>query len=163
MFFLFMAVPAAYRNLWTRGQLGGAAATYTTTFGNSGFLTLWARPGTEPACSQRQCQILNLLSHNRNSRNKYSFSSTFPFFSLSFLPLTLSFPSLLLISTHSFYVESYYLKNYILHYDYINDYSDNSFNNYRLYCSWEILLFGFISEFVLTLHLREIIHVGDIF
>ena len=48
---------------WVRA----ASATYTTAFGNPGSLTHWARPGIECASSQRQCCVLDLLSHNWNS------------------------------------------------------------------------------------------------
>ena len=34
---------------------------------NAGSLTHWARAGIQPASSQRQSWVLNLLSHNRNS------------------------------------------------------------------------------------------------
>ena len=41
--------------------------TYTTAWGHIISLTHWVRPGIEPTSSQRQCQALNLLSHNGNS------------------------------------------------------------------------------------------------
>ena len=41
--------------------------TYTTAFGNAGFLTSWANSGVEPASSGALCWVLNLLSHNGNS------------------------------------------------------------------------------------------------
>ena len=40
--------------------------SYTTVCGNAGSLTHWARPGIEPAWSQKQHQGLNLLSHKGN-------------------------------------------------------------------------------------------------
>ena len=76
-FFLFMAAPAAYGHSQARGcrptrhpqqrRIRAASATYTTAHGNATSLTHWARPGIEPASSQQQCWVLNLLSHNRNS------------------------------------------------------------------------------------------------
>ena len=84
-FFPFMATPVAYESSWARGQIGPAAeaeANATTiatpdlsricdlccTCGNAGSLTHWERPGIELASSQRQCRVLNMLSHNRNSQ-----------------------------------------------------------------------------------------------
>ena len=43
------------------------SATYASVFSNSRSLTPWTRPGTKPASSWRLCQVLNPLSHNRNS------------------------------------------------------------------------------------------------
>jgi len=40
---------------------------------NTGSLTHWARPGIELASSQILCQVLNPLSHNRNSMMLSSF------------------------------------------------------------------------------------------
>ena len=48
-------------------QIRDAPATYTTACSNIGSLTYWARPGIEPTCSWRLHQVLNRLSHNRNS------------------------------------------------------------------------------------------------
>ena len=42
-----------------------------TGSGNARSLTHRARPGIKPASSQRQYQVLNLLSHGRNSMNIY--------------------------------------------------------------------------------------------
>ena len=39
--------------------------------GNTRSLTLWARPGIEPASSQKLCQVLSPLSQGRNSQNIY--------------------------------------------------------------------------------------------
>ena len=47
------------------------SATYAIAWGNAGSLTLSARSGINSASSQRQCQILNLLSHNGNSENSW--------------------------------------------------------------------------------------------
>ena len=44
-----------------------AAATQDLSLWHSGSLTHWARPGIEPASSQTLCQVLNPLSHHRNS------------------------------------------------------------------------------------------------
>ena len=80
---LFTAAPAAYRNFLARGRITAAAAglghnhsqhqiraalaTDAAACGNIGSLTHWARPETEHASSQRQCWVLNPLSHNGNS------------------------------------------------------------------------------------------------
>ena len=48
-------------------RIWAASVTYTATYGNTGSLTHWARPEIEPTSSQRQCWVLNLLSHNGNS------------------------------------------------------------------------------------------------
>lgn len=37
---------------------------HTTACGNAGYLTLWGRPGSKPASSQMQCQVLNLQSRS---------------------------------------------------------------------------------------------------
>ena len=78
-FFLFMATPIAYGSSLARGQAGASpaglhqcqvrttSATYTAACSNSGSLTCWARPGIKPSSSQTLCQVLNLLSHSRNS------------------------------------------------------------------------------------------------
>ena len=42
-------------------------AASATVYNNLGFLTHWARSRIEPASSQRKHQVLNPLSHNRNS------------------------------------------------------------------------------------------------
>ena len=55
-------IAIATSDLW-----GATSATYTTACGNTRSLNQWVRPGIEPTSSQRQCQVLNLLSHNRNS------------------------------------------------------------------------------------------------
>ena len=81
--FHFMTAPMAYGSAWTRGQIGAAAdnlhsrpqqhriqassMTYAVAFGNIGSLTHWARSGIEPTSSQTLSQVLNPLSHNRNS------------------------------------------------------------------------------------------------
>ena len=48
-------------------QLQAASATYTTAHDNARSLTHWARPGIEPETSWTLCQVLNLMSHTRNS------------------------------------------------------------------------------------------------
>ena len=45
-----------------------SSATYAVACGNTGSLTPWVRSGFEPAFSQKQRQVLNLLSHNGNSK-----------------------------------------------------------------------------------------------
>ena len=42
---------------------------WATAWGNATSLIPWVRPGTELASSLTLCQVLNPLSHNRNSRN----------------------------------------------------------------------------------------------
>ena len=80
---LFTAAPTAYGKSQARGQIGAAAATpkpqqhqiwvasvtcaIAVACGKAGSLIHWARPGIECATSQRQCQVLNRLSHNENS------------------------------------------------------------------------------------------------
>ena len=48
-------------------QIWAVSVTYSATCGYAKSLTYWVRPGIEPTCSQRQHQVLNLLSHGRNS------------------------------------------------------------------------------------------------
>ena len=83
LFFGFRAAPLAYGSSWARGSnwscscwpmpqpqqhsFWATSATCATACGNAGSLTPWARPGIEPASSQPLYQVLNLLSHNRNS------------------------------------------------------------------------------------------------
>ena len=82
IFFLFTDASVVYGSSWARGRIRAATAAYTTTMqywirvtyatyaaacGNTGSLTHWVRPGIKPTSSQRQCQVLNSLSHNRNS------------------------------------------------------------------------------------------------
>ena len=81
-FFLFMATTMAYGSSWAgviselhlrpipqpkKDHIRATSATYTTACSNAGSLTHWARPGVEPASSQRQHQVLNLLSLSGNS------------------------------------------------------------------------------------------------
>ena len=51
----------------TATWIWATSMTYTTAFGNAGFLTCWANSGIEPASSGTLCCVLNLLSHNWNS------------------------------------------------------------------------------------------------
>ena len=90
-YFLLMAAPAAYGSSWARDQIGAAAVTCTATCHNSGSLTHWVGPGTEPASSWRLCWVLNLLSHNGNSR-KGIFLRHEVFFNLIFSFFYLIFP-----------------------------------------------------------------------
>ena len=62
----FMVAPAAYGSSRARGQTRAAAEASATDCSNTRSLTHWVRPGIEPASSQRQCQVLNLLRHNGN-------------------------------------------------------------------------------------------------
>ena len=80
-FCLFNDAPAAYGSSQGRGQVGAAVAVYIqpwyhrfgatsaayTACSNARSLTHWARPGIEPAASQRLCQVLYLMSHSGNS------------------------------------------------------------------------------------------------
>ena len=50
------------------------SVTYITACGDTGSLTHWARPGIKPASSQRQCRVLNPLSHSGNSAFSYSWT-----------------------------------------------------------------------------------------
>ena len=58
LFFLFTANPAAYGSSQARGKIWAMAVAYATACGNTGSSTHWARPGMEPASSQRQCWSL---------------------------------------------------------------------------------------------------------
>ena len=49
-------------------QSPAASATYTTSHGNTGSLTHWARPGIEPSSLQRQHGVFDPLDHNGISR-----------------------------------------------------------------------------------------------
>ena len=66
-FWLFRVEPAAYLSSWARGRIGAIAAGLHHSHSNLGSLTHWVRPGIEPTSSWVLCQVLNLLSHNRNS------------------------------------------------------------------------------------------------
>ena len=83
-FFLFTVAPAAYGNYQARGQMRAEAhttaaatldpselksVTYATAWSNTGSLAHRMRPGIEPESSQRQCRVLNPLSHDGNSIN----------------------------------------------------------------------------------------------
>ena len=48
------------------------SASYTTACGNTRSLTHWGGPGIKPTSSERQHQVLNLLSYNCNSWNFYN-------------------------------------------------------------------------------------------
>ena len=79
-FFLFIAEPAAWnqscscRPISQPHGIWATSVTYTAACGNTRSLTHWARPGIEPASLQTLCQVLNPLSHNRNSQS-ISYSS----------------------------------------------------------------------------------------
>ena len=94
MIFFLMGTPAAFESSWARGQIRAVAwpmpqpwqHRIQVTSANSGAacsntrsLTHWVRPGIEPASSQRQCWVLNPLSHNRNSL-MHTFFFFFSFF-----------------------------------------------------------------------------------
>ena len=83
-FFLFRTAPGAYGCSQARGQIRVAPAGLHHNHSNMGSkpylwpmlqfaamwgsLTYWARPGIKPASSWTLRRVLNLLSHNRNSR-----------------------------------------------------------------------------------------------
>ena len=82
-FFLFIAAHVAYGSSQTRDWIGAAASAYAIATATPNLshicdlchslqqhrsLTHWVRPGIEPTSSQRQCWVLNLPNHNRNSK-----------------------------------------------------------------------------------------------
>ena len=81
-FFLFRAAPMAYESSWARGWIGAGSLCHSHShtrsklhlqpmlqlaYGNAASFSHWMRPGIEPASLWILCQILNPLSHNRNS------------------------------------------------------------------------------------------------
>ena len=66
LFFLSAAAPGACGSSWAGGQIRVAAAGLRHSSRNAGSLTRRARPEIEPASSRTLCQVLNLLSHDRN-------------------------------------------------------------------------------------------------
>ena len=48
-------------------QIWAASLTFATTCSRAVYVTHWVKPGIKPAFSQRQYQVLNPLSHNRNA------------------------------------------------------------------------------------------------
>ena len=48
-------------------QIQAASVNYNAACCNARSLTHWLRPGSKPTSSWRQRQVLNLLTHNRNS------------------------------------------------------------------------------------------------
>ena len=99
---LFTATPEAYGGALGQGLnqscssqptpeseqrwIWATSVTYAAPCGNTGSFTHERRPGIEPASSHTLCQILNLLSHNRNSftiikkkkKKRFFFLPTFP-------------------------------------------------------------------------------------
>ena len=72
-FVLFTAAPAAYWSSRGRGhQILSASPSYTATCRS---LAHWARSWIEPTSSERQCWVLNPLSHNGNFPLIYSYRS----------------------------------------------------------------------------------------
>ena len=81
-FFFPYASPPAYGSSQTRSLIWSCsfwayttatakrALTHATTCSNARSLNRWVRPWIKPASSQILCEVLNLLSHNGNSRNK---------------------------------------------------------------------------------------------
>ena len=87
--FLFMATPPAYGSSWAKGQIRTAAASLHHSHDNTrsklhlqpshscsnvGSLTHWASSGIEPASSQRQYWVLNMLSHNEECQSYHFFN-----------------------------------------------------------------------------------------
>ena len=79
----FSVAPAAYGSSQVRSQIRAGAEPYVTTTAtwhlscicnqcHTGSLTHWMRPGIEPTSSWRRCQVLNWLSHHRNSLASHS-------------------------------------------------------------------------------------------
>ena len=66
-FFLFMTTPVTYGSSQARGWIKAAAVDHTIACSNAGSLIHWMRPGSDPASSQRQPWVFNLLSHNGNA------------------------------------------------------------------------------------------------
>ena len=62
--FLFGATPMVYGSSQARGQIGVSAKAYTTAYSNTRSLTHWARINH---IFMDTSQVLNLLSHKRNS------------------------------------------------------------------------------------------------
>ena len=78
---LSMATSVAYGSCLSRDRIGAATAaaayaalepscicTYAAACSSAGSLTHWMRPGIKPASSQRECWVLNMLSHNGELR-----------------------------------------------------------------------------------------------
>ena len=86
--FFITATPAAYESSQARSGIGAAAAslhhshwqhqiwavslTYATACDNTGSLTHWGRPEIGPTSSRTLWWVLNLLSHNGNSKVAFS-------------------------------------------------------------------------------------------
>lgn len=80
-FKIFRATPVAYGHFWTKSLIRALAASlqhihssvgselhlwFATAHHNTRSLTCWERPGIRPS-SWILCQVLNMLSHSRNS------------------------------------------------------------------------------------------------
>ena len=52
-------------------QIWAISVTYPAACSNARSLTQWARPGIKLTSLMTLCQVLNVLSHNRNSHTKY--------------------------------------------------------------------------------------------
>ena len=81
-----MATPVAYGNSQARGQIGAIAEANATGTAKLDLNHIWgiyhslwpywilnplSKARVKPTSSRRQCQVLNLLSHNGNSYNSY--------------------------------------------------------------------------------------------
>ena len=86
--YFFKFAPVPYGISQARGWIGAAAVSLnhsqcntrpklpmasTTTHKTAVSLIYWARLGTEPTSSERQCRVLNRLSKNRNSDFEITF------------------------------------------------------------------------------------------
>ena len=82
VFFLFMSAPVAYEVPRPRVKLElqlqptpqpqqyqtwAESVTYAAAYGSAVSLTHWVRLGIKPTTSQRQCWVINSLSHNRKA------------------------------------------------------------------------------------------------
>ena len=77
LFFSFLQPhPCSIWKFPDRGGIRAVAVTYNTAWDSTRFLTHWARPGVEPASSQRQHWALNPLRHNMNSKNVFILNDT---------------------------------------------------------------------------------------
>ena len=97
-FFFFRATCMAFGNFQARGRIGAVSCqptpqaqqhqiratsvTCTTACSNAESSTHWTRPGIKPASLQRLHQVLNPLSHNRNSLSRFLFPVFFLVFRL---------------------------------------------------------------------------------
>ena len=72
LIFSFSAAPAAHGISWARDRIQAAAATYTTAAATLDPLSHCTGLGIKPAPPQRQCRILNVVYHRRNSGSLFN-------------------------------------------------------------------------------------------